>query len=427
MINDSNLSANQKLMAAAQHLLTMVPASMAVPLILGNSLGLDPDTIALLVSANFFVNGMAILTQAIGIGKYIGGKLPIFFGASFVPLAPALVIGKEHDISTIFGAVIGSAVIMYLLSFRIDRILKFFPKVVVGSFVMLVGLSLAPIAMRDLAGGVGAENYGSVQNIAIGFTVFAVVILISKLGREGLKSLSLILGIGSGTAIAWALGILDVQTVRAADWFQMIDPLFFGFPKFKLGPIFIMTIFSIVNMIQCFGAFSVLDEVLKTETDDNVKIRAMRSQILSQGVGGIFGSVPTTIFNENIGLMDIIKISSKSVTILTGALLMVVGMVPKVSSFMTMIPKPVLGGVTLALFGVIISAGISILSNVDFTDGNNFTIAGTSIAIGVGSNFTEGVFNQFPDTAAMLLGNGLFMASVSAILLNIILNRKSTK
>jgi xanthine permease len=390
-------------------------------LILGNALGLDAESIAFLVSANFLSNGIAVLIQVIGIGKYIGGKLPLILGASFVPLAPMIVIAENYSISHMFGAVIGSSLIMLLLSFRLDKVLKLFPKVVVGSFVTLIGISLAPIAMTDFAGGSNSLDYGSLENMSIGFAVFLSVILTSKFGRGSMKSVSLLFGIVLGTIISGITGNLSIEETLKASWFQPISPFMFGKPEFSLGPIIIMTVFSVVNMIQCFGAFSVLETVIKEDVKDDTKVRAMRAQIVSQAIGGAFSSVPTTVFNENIGLINITKITDKSVMAVTGLMLVFIGMIPKFSSFAAMIPKPVIGGITLALFGIIISAGISILSTVDFEDGKNFTIVGTSIAVGVGASFSEGAFEKFPEVLSLLLGNGLFMASITAITLNIIL------
>lgn len=422
MIESGNLSLSKKLVTAFQHLLTMVPASMAVPLVLGKSLGLDSELTAMLVAANFIANGIAILIQVIGIGKSIGGKLPLILGASFIPLSPILAIGEDYGLTVVFGSIIGSAIIIFILSFWMDRIIRFFPKVVVGSFVTFAGISLAPIAMSDLAGGIGAEDYGSVQNILLGFTVFTVVIFTSKFGKGSLKSLSLLLGMVTGVILGGFLGMMDTSTLIEAKWIQIIRPFFFGVPEFRTGPILMMTLFSVVNAIQCFGALSVYDEVVGKETEEKIKISGIRAQIASQAIGGTLGAVPNTVFNENIGLIKISKVADRSAIAMVGVMLIVIGLFPKLSTLMTIIPKSVLGGVTLALFGIIISAGISILSKVDFSDNNNFTIAGTSIAIGVGSLFVEGAFDRLPATASMLLGNGMFMASVSAIVLNAILN-----
>ena len=143
------------LLVGFQHVLTMCPGTIAVPLILAGALGLDEKETAFLVSANFFTSGIAILIQVLGIGKLAGSRYPIVLGSSFAPLSPMILIGKEYGMAALFGSVIASGAVIFLLSFFMDKILKLFPQVVVGTFVTLIGITLAPTALRDLAGGRG--------------------------------------------------------------------------------------------------------------------------------------------------------------------------------------------------------------------------------------------------------------------------------
>lgn len=279
-----------------------------------------------------------------------------------------------------------------------DKILKLFPQVVVGTFVTLIGITLAPTALRDLAGGEGNAGFGSVQN--------------------------LLLGIAAGTAVGCVLHMVDFTSIAQAELFQPVRPFAYGIPEFKLWPIFIMTIFCIINMIQCIGVFSVMDEIADVETENEVKERGIRGQAVAQMITGIFNSVPSTMFNENVSLIGLTKIKSRSVITAAGIMIILAGIFPKISAVFTAVPKCVLGGATLALFGVITSSGISMLSRLDFSKDNNFKIVGTSIAIGVGAAFASDAFVNIPGTLQMILSNGLFMVSISAILLNLLLNGK---
>lgn len=424
---EEKLTFSKKLIIGFQHVLTMCPASIAVPLIIGSALELDAKTIAFLVSANLFTSGIVVLINAIGIGSKVGSKLPIVLGSSFAPLGPMILIGKEYGLNAVFGAIIGSAILMFILSFFMEKILVLFPKVVVGSFVTLIGLTLAPIAMKDLGGGEFSDNYGDPKNIILGFSVLILIIVIEKFGTGIIKSMSLLIGIALGTVGGIALGLVNFDPVTSAKWIQIIKPFEFGAPTFKISSIVIMTLFCIINMIQCIGVFSVLDEVVGTNTNNKDKIKGIRAQIVGQGIAGVFNSVPSTMFNENVGLINLTKVKNTSVIKIAGLMLMVLGTFPKFAAVITIIPKPVIGGATLALFGIITSAGISILSSLDFSKDNNFTIVGTSIAIGIGATFAKGLFDKLPETLSMLLSEGLFMVSISAILLNLVLNRKNIK
>lgn len=419
---NNEISSGKKIILALQHLLVMCPGTIAVPLILASAMGLDAKTTAFLVSANFFTSGIATLIQVVGLGKNIGSKLPIILGSSFAPLGPMIVIGQNYGLPSVFGSIIASAAIIFILTFFMDKVLKLFPKVVIGSFVTLMGISLAPTAIRDLAGGQGAENFGSLENLILGVCVLVGVILMQRYGKGLVSALSLLIGIVGGTIIGSFLGMVDFTTVSEAKLFQLVTPFEFGIPKFEIVSIIIMTIFCIINIIQCIGVYSVLDEIVGTKTTDIQKIKGIRGQSIAQMISGIFNSVPSTMFNENISLLDVTKVKSRSVIIVSSIMMILLGIFPKFSAIIIMIPKSVLGGVMLVLFGVITSAGISMLASLNFFEDNNFTIVGTSLAIGVGSNFVPEIFSQLPSTLNMILSNGLFMVSISAILLNILFN-----
>ena len=180
---DEKVGWGRMLLVGFQHVLTMCPGTIAVPLILAGALGLDEKETAFLVSANFFTSGIAILIQVLGIGKLAGSRYPIVLGSSFAPLSPMILIGKEYGMAALFGSVIASGAVIFLLSFFMDKILKLFPQVVVGTFVTLIGITLAPTALRDLAGGEGNAGFGSVENLILGLAVLIFILLVEKYGK----------------------------------------------------------------------------------------------------------------------------------------------------------------------------------------------------------------------------------------------------
>ena len=423
---EEKVSRGKLLILAFQHVLTMCPASIAVPLILGSALNLDNKTVAFLVSANLFTSGISVLIQTFGFAN-IGSKLPLVMGASFAPLGVMISIGGQYGLDTLFGAIIGSGILIFVISFFMEKILVFFPNVVVGSFVTLIGISLIPVAFKDLAGGEGAANFGSVENIMLGGLVLIIIIGLNQYGKGLVRSLSLLIGIIIGTIIAFALGMVDLTPVAQASWFEIINPAKFGTPKFRIDAILMMTIFCVINLIQCIGVFSVLDEVCQTNTDSSTKIKGLRGVAMGQIFAGLFCSVPSTMFNENVGLIELTNVKSRNVIKMAGLFLIIIGFFPKVAALITIVPKPVMGGATISLFGIILTAGISILSKVDFSTGGNFTIVGISLAVGVGVTVVPNIFEQFPSLLSMLLSNGLFMVSITAIILNIVFNFNDIK
>lgn len=348
---DEKVGWTKTLLIGFQHVLTMCPGTIAVPLILAGALGLGEKETAFLVAANFFTSGIAILIQVIGIGKLAGSKYPIILGSSFAPLSPMILIGKEYGMQTLFGAVIASGAIIFILSFFMDQILKLFPQVVVGTFVTLIGITLAPTALRDLAGGEGSESFGSVENLILGTAVLIFIILVEKYAKGIWKSMSLLLGIVAGTIVGCGLHMVDFTSIAQAEVFQPVKPFYYGMPEFKIWPIFIMSIFCIINMIQCIGVFSVMDEIVGIQTDNKTKERGIRGQAAAQMVTGMFNSVPSTMFNENVSLIGLTKVKSRSVVAAAGIMIILAGIFPKISAVFTAVPKSVLGGATLALFG----------------------------------------------------------------------------
>lgn len=418
----SKVSMSQNLIMGLQHVLTMCPGSIAVPLILGSSIGLDGKDIALLIAANLFTSGIAVLIQVIGIGKHIGSRLPIVLGSAFAPLAAMIVIGKDYGMPILFGSIIGSGIAIFLISFFLKRILKFFPQVIVGCFVTLLGISLAPSAFSDVMGGEGSAIFGRPENLVVGLIVLLIIVLLNRFGNGLIRSVSLLIGLGAGTIISIPLGMVNVEPVAEAAWFSLIKPFAFGAPQFKIVPILIITIFSIINMIQCLGVYAFLDNVRGTKTGSDQQIDGIRGQAFAQVVSGMFNSFPSTMFNENVSVIKISNISAKSTTITAGAMLIIMGVIPKLSALITCIPKPVIGGATLALFGTITAAGISILSELDFSDDNNGLIIGTGLAVAIGAMFTSNAFDQFPQLVSILFSNGLFVVGVVTMTLNIVLN-----
>lgn len=424
---EEEVSTGKLFILAFQHVLTMCPASISVPLILGSALNLDNATVAFLVSANLFTSGISVLIQVFGLGKRIGSKLPLVMGASFAPLGVMISIGGQYSLEVLFGAIIGSGILIFLISSFMERILVFFPDVVIGSFVTLIGISLIPVAFRDLAGKEGGATFSSVENVCLGVFVLVLIILLNIYGKGLVKSLSLLIGIVAGTLVAYFLGMVDFTPVLEARWFEIINPLKFGVPKFRIDAILMMTIFCTINLIQCIGVFSVLDEVCGVKTSAATKINGLKGVAISQVFSGLFCSVPSTMFNENVGLIELTNVKSRNVIKVMGLFLVIIGLFPKISALITIVPKPVMGGATISLFGIIIAAGISILSKVDFSTGGHFTIVGISLAVGIGVIVEPGIFDGFPKLISMLLSNGLFTVSMTSIILNILFNFKKIK
>lgn len=419
---EGKVPTKDKLILALQQVLTLCPGSITVALTVGHTMNLDASNLAFLVSSTLFANAIAALIQVFGLGKLAGAKAPLVLGASFVPLAPMLLLGQKFGLQGLYGAILVSGFIVFCLCFFMHKILVFFPPIVVGSFVTLLGISLAPNALVEIAGGHGSATYGDPKNFLLGLIVIAIVVVLERFGRGILKSIALMVGLVAGTIIGGFMGMIDFKPLMEASWFQVVSPFHFGLPKFEPEAIIIMTIFCIINLVQCIGVFSILDDLSGQQTNNRGKAKGLRGQAIAQMVGGVFNAFPQAFLSENVAIFRFSKYKSNSIIKTAAVMLIVIAFIPKLTTLITLIPTCVLGGVTICLFGIITTSGLSILRNVDISENKNFITLAISMGVGIACQFSGDVFKGFGSLASQLLSNGLFMVSVTSIVLYTLFN-----
>lgn len=202
-----------------QHVLVMYAGTVAVPLILGAALHLAPVQVIALISADLFTSGLATLLQTIGCWKF-GARLPLIQGCSFICVPPMILIGNHYGIPTMYGAVICCGVFLIVAGPVFSRMLKFFPPVVIGSVITVIGLTLLPVAGVWLGGGdAAAADFGSLRHLALGVATIALIVLVQRFAKGMLANLSVLLGLIAGTALAAATGQTSFAQVSATPWF----------------------------------------------------------------------------------------------------------------------------------------------------------------------------------------------------------------
>ncbi len=406
-----------------QHILAMYAGAVMVPLIVGKSLGLTSEQIATIISIDLFVCGLSTLIQVIGIGKFAGIKLPVVLGCSFTAVGPMIIIGKDFGIGAVYGSIICGGLFVLIISPLFGKLLKFFPTVVVGSVITLIGLSLIPVAINNAAGGIGSPNFGNPKNLAIALFVIIVIILINKFSNGFMQAISILIGIVAGTILAYILGMLDFSSVSNASFFKFSAiPFTFGKPTFVLSAIITMCLVSLVSMIESTGVFFATGNIVGKDIKEKDIVKGLRAEGLAQVIGGIFNTFPYTTFSQNVGVISLTGVKSKFVVIAAGYMLMILSFFPKFASLAIIIPTPVLGGAMIVMFGTVAIAGIRTLSTVDFSNNNNLLVAACSIAVGLGVAVVPGIFGQMPQMFKILFESGIVSGSVTAIILNIVLN-----
>lgn len=409
-----------------QHVLAMYAGAVVVPLIVGPAIGMNAQQLAYLISIDLFTCGIATLIQVIG-GRHLGIKLPVILGVTFTAVGPMIVIGQLQGVTAIYGAIIVSGIVVMILSQFMNKVMKYFPPVVTGSVVAIIGLSLIPVAMNNVAGGIGSSDFGSMENLFLAILTFVLIILVNRFFKGYMRAISVLLSLVVGTMVAWFMGMVSFSAVGESAWIHMVQPFYFGLPTFHFSAILTMVLVAIVSMVESTGVFLALGEVCERKLkSDDIK-KGLRAEGLAAVIGGVFNAFPYTTFSQNVGLVALTKVKTRNVIIAAGGILLVLGLLPKVAALTTIIPVPVLGGAMIPMFGMVVASGIKMLSRVDFNRNENLLVVACSVGIGLGAAVVPATFEHLPQSLQLIAGNGIVLGSLSAIILNIILNYKEVQ
>lgn len=407
-----------------QHLLAMYSGAVAVPLLIGSALNFSAQEMTYLVSIDIFMCGLATLFQLLR-NRYFGIGLPVVLGCAIQAVEPLKMIGKQFSIGTMYGAIIVAGIFVFLIGGQFSKIKRLFPPVVTGTLITVIGLTLIPISLQNIGGGdVTAKNFGDLQNIGVGFFTVVVILILSVWGKGFIKSIAVLIGLILGSLLAACLGMVSLAPVSQAAWFHVPQPFYFGMPQFEWSSSLTMIIIALVSMVESTGVFFALGSVLKKDvTATDLKL-GYRAEGLAVILGGIFNTFPYTTFSQNVGLLELSGIKTKRPIYWSAGLLMLLGLLPKIGALATIIPTPVLGGAMLVMFSMIGVQGIRMLAQIDFSDERNILIVATALGLGLGVSSYPTIFQFLPKTVQLFLGNGIVVASISSVVLNLIFKGK---
>jgi NCS2 family nucleobase:cation symporter-2 len=469
---DERLPAPRLAALGLQHVLVMYAGAVAVPLIVGRALKLAPEQVALLISADLFCCGLVTLIQSLGLGRVFGIRLPVMMGVTFAAVGPMVAManaqGGPDGARAIFGAIIGAGVLSILVAPLMGRLLRFFPPVVTGTIIAIIGISLmrvgigwamggpAPaaqsvdvpklVAMVDgakaaaaaaAASGAAAAplklpgpipmvdnpTYGALDNMAVAGFVLLAILLMVRYARGFVANIAVLLGIVMGCVVAVALGKMNFDKVGKAHWFDVVTPFAFGMPTFDIVMVLTMTLVMIVVMIESLGMFLALSDITDKKLSQADLTAGLRTDGLGTLIGGIFNTFPYTSFSQNVGLVGVTGVKSRWVCVAAGAIMIVLGLLPKMAALVESVPTFVLGGAGLVMFGMVAATGIRILANVDFkTNRNNLYIVAISIGAGMIPLVAPRWTQQMAHSLHPLLESGILLTAISAVLLNFYFN-----
>jgi uric acid transporter len=306
------------------------------------------------------------------------------------------------------------------------RLMRFFPPIVTGTIILTIGMTLFPVAINWAGGGRGAPGFGDPSNIMIAAVVLLAILLINKYLRGFIANISVLVGMAIGFVIALALGIVNFSGVGQAAWFAPVRPFAFGLPHFDLAAIASLCLVMVVIMVESLGMFLALGDLTGRPVDRDTASRGLRTDGLGTIIGGIFNTFPHSSFSQNIGLVGITGVKSRWVVAVSGVILLLLGLLPKLANVIASIPVVVLGGAGLAMFGMVAATGVKILSKVDYESKNNLLIIAISLGVGVIPLAAPTFFERMPHWTGPLTHSGITLAALFAILLNALFNRGQT-
>jgi len=456
---EERVAAPRLLALGFQHVLVMYAGAIAVPLIVGRALQLSPQDVAFLISADLFVCGIVTIIQSFGATQWFGIRLPVMMGVTFAAVGPMVAIASSNPgpegARMMFGAIMAAGLISILFAPLVSRLLRFFPSVVTGTVILVIGVSLMPVGINWIfglpvgptapklvdpaaqswlesaraAGGVPEgvallptvpnPEYASLPRILIGVVVLAAILLIARYARGFVANIAVLLGIVIGGLLAAALGLMHFEGIAQAAWFAPIKPLHFGMPIFDPVMILTMLLVMFVTMIESTGMFLALSDLCGRRMTPRALSAGLRVDGLGTAIGGLFNTFPYTSFSQNVGLVGVTGVRSRFVCVAGGAIMIVLGLIPKMGALVESLPTTVLGGAGLVMFGMVAATGIRILSTVDFkSNRHNLFIVAVSLGLGMVPMIAPD-FNQWlPHSLHTLIHSGILLAALAAVLLN---------
>ena len=410
-----------------QHLCIMYAGAVAVPLIVGPAIGLNLTQIAALVSADLLVSGIATIIQSAGIKNILGVRLPVVAGATFTVLNPMIIIATQYGgvkgLPYVYGAMLISGVLGMILAKPFSMIIRFFPPLVAGTVIMIIGLSLGGADISLIAPTlVKGAPVAQVSHVVLAGIVILSIILLSRLFRGFVSQIAVLLSIVIGTIVAALIGQADFSNLSHAAWFGGPHIWRFGAPKFAIAPIITMCIVMVVTFTESTADMLAVGELVEKDLTPNDLARGLGTDALSAFLASFSNSFPDTAFAENVGLVGLTGIRSRWVVTACGVFLLIMGLIPKVGQIVADLPGPVIGGAATIMFSMVTAVGIQTLHKVNFRGNHNLLIVAVSLAVGLIPAFDPSFYNNFPKNFQVIFGSSITATVIVVFILNLVFN-----
>jgi NCS2 family nucleobase:cation symporter-2 len=410
-----------------QHLCIMYAGAVAVPLIVGPAVGLSSGQIAALVSADLLVSGIATIIQSAGISKVMGVRLPVVAGATFTVLNPMIIIATQYGgvkgLPYVYGAMLVSGVLGLLLAKPFSMIIRFFPPLVAGTVICIIGLSLGGADISLIATTTkSGQLVAPISHVVLAGVVVLSIILISRLFTGFLSQIAVLLSVVIGTIVAAFISQAHFGNLGDVSWFGAPHIFRFGGPKFAAAPIITMCIVMLVTFTESTADMLAVGEMVDRDLSPNDLARGLATDALSAFIASFTNSFPDTSFAENVGLVGLTGIRSRWVVTVCGTFLVILGLIPKVGQIVADLPGPVIGGAATIMFSMVTAVGIQTLHKVSFRNNHNLLIVAISLAVGLLPAFDPNFYDKFPKNFQVIFGSSITATVIFVFILNLVFN-----
>ena len=426
---DKKLPLNKSIPLGIQHVLAMFAGNITVPIIVAGVFGQTPEQKIFLIQMALFVAGVATIIQTVGY-KEIGARLPIVQGTSFA-FIPIMLPFKAAGLGAVFTAAFIGGIFQIFIGKVLKPIRHLFPPLVTGIVVLMIGFSLLKVGFMYAGGGGWLMNnkpeiFANANHLTVAASVFIVAIFFNLRGKGMASAASILIGIVAGFIVAAALGMVNYGKIASAAWFAFPMPLQYGI-DFVPGAIILMLFMSVVTTIETIGDISAttMGGAKREATDKEIS-----GGIMADGVGTAFGAIfnamPNTSYSQNAGLVAFTGVVSRHVGTIAGIVLVLMGLFPKLGGIIAAMPESVIGGAAIIMFGMIVAAGIKLISRAEM-DQRNLLILALSLSFGIGMSLLPDFVKNIPDfgiSLKLLLTTGLIPAGLLAFALNAIMAKK---
>jgi NCS2 family nucleobase:cation symporter-2 len=374
------------------------------------------------------VSGVTTFLQLypLKIGKLnlqIGSGLPIVMGTAFAFVPTAIAAGKAGGISGVLGGCFSGALVVFFIGAFYQHLKRFFSPLVIGSVLVTIGVHLLDVGVNYFAGGAGAKDFGSGENLFLGFIVFAVIVFLQRFGKGMWKVSSILSGLIVGYIAAIFMGKVNFDAVTNAGLVSVPVPLHFGF-TFDPEIIFSFAVIYVVCSLETIGNTSGITiaafdrEATATETSG-----AIMADAFGCLTAATFNTLPNTAFGQNAGIVAMTKVVNKWCIATGAATLIIAGLFPKVGAVFSIIPNSVLGGAVITVFAMIMINGIKMIAKAGFNE-RNVLVLGITFGIGLGLGSNPAALVGLPSFLQFIFKDTVACVCIVSIIANLIFPEK---